>query len=274
MIEAGSLRGRTAVVTGASRGIGAAAARALARAGAGLLLSSRTSDLDALADELRGLTTGVVTRSCDVSDPSSVRALSEFARESVGPVDILVNSAGVSGSAPLHRITLEDWNRMFAINATGTFLCTQAFAPKMVTRGWGRVVNLASIAALEGSKYIAAYAASKHAVLGFTRCVAQELAGSGVTIHAVCPGYVDTPMTKASIRNVSQKTGMDRDAALRTILESAGQARLLTAEEVAAAVLDLCLGDAEALNGAAIVFDAEGNPRVHSRTKGTDEGRS
>jgi NAD(P)-dependent dehydrogenase (short-subunit alcohol dehydrogenase family) len=258
VIAAGSLRGRTAVITGASRGIGAATARALARAGGSLLVSSRSSDLDALADELRDFGASVVARSCDVSDPASVRALSEFARQTVGQVDILVNNAGVSGSAPLHRITLDDWNRMFAINATGTFLCSQAFVPEMVARGWGRVVNLASIAALEGSKYIAAYAASKHAVLGFTRCIAPELAGTGVTIHAVCPGYVDTPMTEASIRNVSQKTGLDRDAALRLILESAGQSRLLTADEVAAAVLDLCIGEVEAVRGAAIVFDAEG----------------
>src|SRR5690606_41381238 len=136
----------------------------------------------AAAGELRGVAAGGERRGGDYSDPSSVRALYECARESVGPVDILVTSAGVTGSAPRHRITLEDWNRMFAINATCTFLCTQAFAPKMVTRGWGRVVNLASIAALEGSKYIAAYAASKHAVLGFTRFDSQLLAGSGVTL--------------------------------------------------------------------------------------------
>jgi NAD(P)-dependent dehydrogenase (short-subunit alcohol dehydrogenase family) len=255
-----SLAGRKAVVTGAGRGIGAATARLLASAGVDLVLSARSSEeIDALAAELLELTGTVLARPCDVTSPDSVRALVEYASGALGPIDILINNAGVSGSAPLHRITMEDWNRMFAVNATGTLLCTQAFVPEMLARGWGRVINLASIAALEGSKYIAAYAASKHAVLGFTRSVAKELHGTGVTINAICPGYVDTPMTERSVLNVSQKTGLDRDAALRVMLESANQRRLLTPVEVASAVVSLCEDEAENRNGEAIVFDPHGS---------------
>src|SRR4029077_3817430 len=140
-------------------------------------------------------------------------------------VDILVNNAGISHSAPLPRTTLADWNRMLTVNATGTFLCTQAFLPGMVARHWGRVVNIASVAGLGGGKYIAAYSASKHAVVGFTRSVAAEVAGTGVTVNAVCPGYVDTDMTRESVAltdmtresvaRIAAKTAMSPEAALR-----------------------------------------------------------
>src|SRR5207247_2999449 len=125
---------------------------------------------------------------------------------------------GTAHSAPLGKITLEDWNRVLAVNATGTFLCTQAFIPAMVMRKQGSVVNVASVAGLEGARYIAAYAAAKHAVVGFTRSVAAELDGTGVVCNAVCPGYVDTGMTEESVTRVSAKTGKPRTAALAGML--------------------------------------------------------
>jgi NAD(P)-dependent dehydrogenase (short-subunit alcohol dehydrogenase family) len=155
-------------------------------------------------------------------------------------VDILVNNAGVAHSAPLLKITLDDWNRVLATNATGTFLCTQAFVGGMLERKRGAIVNVASVAGLAGARYIAAYAAAKHAVIGFTRSVAAELEGTGVVCNAVCPGYVDTEMTQQSIARVSAKTGKPPPAALAAMLAASEQARLTTPEQVAAAVLALC----------------------------------
>jgi len=224
--------GATAVVTGGGSGIGAAIARALAREGARVVVAARSRDrIEAVAAEINGTAVR-----CDVTDAASVRGLAQAA----GAVDILVNNAGAAHSAPLARITLEDWNQVLAVNATGTFLCTQAFAAGMRERTRGAIVNVASVAGLGGAKYIAAYAAAKHAVIGFTRSVAAELEGTGVVCNAVCPGFVDTDMTHESIARVSAKTGKAPEAALAAMLATSEQQRLITPEEVAAAVLQLC----------------------------------
>lgn len=226
------LSGAVAVVTGGGQGIGAAVARALAREGAKVIVAARTKErIDALAAEIEGKAV-----QCDVTDAASVRDLAQAA----GAVDILVNNAGAAHSAPLLRITLEDWNRVFAVNATGTFLCTQALVAGMLERKRGAILNVASIAGLAGARYIAAYAAAKHAVIGFTRSVAAELEGTGVVCNAVCPGYVDTEMTKESIARVSAKTGKSPQAALTAMLAASEQERLITPAEVAQAVLKLC----------------------------------
>ena len=239
------LSGRGAVVTGASRGIGAMTARALAAAGARVVIAARsTDDLERLADGLRAAGREVWPVSCDVTEEDSVARLAEVARARLGQVDVLVNNAGDAGSAPLRKITLEEWNRMLAINATGTFLVTRAFAPAMAERGFGRIVNVASTAGLAGGRYIAHYCAAKHAVVGFTRAVAAELADAGVTVNAVCPGYVETAMTERTVENVVTRTGLSKEGALAAVLESAGQSRLVMPEEVAAAVLALCAADA------------------------------
>lgn len=175
----------------------------------------------------------------------------------MGTVDILVNNAGVSSSAPLHKITLDEWNRVLAVNATGTFLCTRTFAPAMIERGWGRIINVASRAGFEGGKYIAHYSSAKHAVVGFTRAVAIELIGTGVTINALCPGYVDTPMTERTVANVAARTRLPRDQALAAVLATTGQERLLTPDQVAAAVLELCADSAAETNGEAIKFEVQ-----------------
>ncbi|NNG16297.1 MAG: SDR family oxidoreductase, partial [Gemmatimonadales bacterium] len=172
-----------------------------------------------------------------------------------GPVDILVNNAGVAQSAPIHRIDLDDWNHLFRVNVTGTLLCTQAFLPGMVERGWGRVINIASVAGLSGAQYVAAYSATKHAVVGFTRSAASEVAASGVTVNAVCPGYVDTDMTQASVAQIVRSTGKSDEDALDAILSMSPQHRLLEPEEVAHAVVALCVDGARGINGQAIVID-------------------
>lgn len=229
--------GSVAVVTGGGQGIGAAVARALAAEGATVVVAARTTErIEGVAAEIKRAGGKATAVRCDVTDATSVRDLAMAA----GAADILVNNAGVAHSAPLLRITPEDWNRVLAVNATGTFLCTQAFIGGMLERKRGAIVNVASVAGLAGARYIAAYAAAKHAVIGFTRSVAAELEGTGVVCNAVCPGYVDTEMTQQSVARVSAKTGKAPEAALAAILAASEQERLITPEEVAQAVLKLC----------------------------------
>ncbi len=253
------LAGRGAVVTGGGRGIGAAVASALAEEGARVVVSARsTGQIEAVAAELRDRGADAWAVTCDVSDPEAVRALAAAAAEKLGGVDILVNNAGIARSAPLKSLSLEEWNTIQAVNATGTFLCTQAFLGPMVERGWGRVVNIASIAGKMGAAYIAAYAASKHAVIGFTRSVAAEVATTGVTVNAVCPGYVDTPMTEGSVANIAAKTGHDADRVMQNLRAMSPQNRLMEPEEVAYLVLTLCDERARGVTGQSLVLDGGG----------------
>ena len=251
-----SLSGRTAIITGGGRGIGATIARTLAEAGAAVLVCARTEDeVRAVADSLEGSVRSAHWARCDVADESSVLELAHTAADRLGSIDILVNNAGVGHSALLVRETLDAWNRTMAINATGTFLCTRAFLAGMMERGWGRVVNVASVAGRAGSRYTSAYAASKHAVLGMTRSVAAETAGTGVTVNAICPGYVNTPMTNGTIEQVMARSGLDREAALQAVLATLSQKRLVEPEEVADSVLYLCGEGAGSVNGQALVID-------------------
>lgn len=250
------MEARTAVVTGGGRGIGRAVARRLATAGASVLVTARTADeIEAVAEELRGEGHAASAVAADVTDPSEVEALARRAEEELGRVDVLVNNAGASSSSPVERLDLEEWERLLAVNATGTFLCTRAFLPGMVERGWGRVVSVASVSGLAGGRYIAAYSASKHAAVGFTRSVAQEVAREGVTVNAVCPGYVDTGMTRGSVARIAEKTGRTEDEAREAILAASPQRRLIQPGEVAHAVLFLCHEEARGINGETLVID-------------------
>jgi len=175
----------------------------------------------------------------------------------MGAVDILVNNAGIAPTAPMARMTREVWDQAFAVNATGAFLMIQACLPGMLERGFGRVANVASVAGVSSAPYLAAYSASKHALVGLTRAAAAELGDRGVHVNALCPGYIDTQMTRGAVERAMSR-GHDEDAALAAVLGSAGQRRLLPVAEVAAWVVHLAGPAGNALNGQIIVLDGGG----------------
>jgi NAD(P)-dependent dehydrogenase (short-subunit alcohol dehydrogenase family) len=242
---------RHAVVTGAARGIGAAIARALAAEGARLTLMGRRLDaLQALARELPGPGHAAVV--VDVADAASVQAAFAQARQANGPVGILVNNAGQAESAPFGKTTLELWERLLAVNLTGTFLCTQAALPDMLAAQAGRVVNIASTAGQKGYAYVSAYVAAKHGVVGLTRSLALEVAKKGITVNAVCPGYTETDILRDSIANVMAKTGRSEAQARAELAAGNPQGRIVLPEEVAQAVCWLCAPGASAVTGQAV----------------------
>ena len=250
------LSGRSALVTGAGRGIGRAIALSLASAGADVAVTARSSkELDETAAAIRALGRRAEAIVCDVSERIQVDAMIARVKTALGDPLILVNNAGIAASAKLTDTTDEMWDRMLRVNASGAFYCTRAVLPLMLAAKWGRIVNMASVAARAGAPYIAAYTASKHALLGLTRAVAAEVAGRGITVNAVCPGYVDTEMTDASAANIVKRTGRtDEDA--RKILEGfSPQGRLMTTPEVAAMTTYLCSEVARGINGQGIVID-------------------
>jgi len=251
-----SLRGRRALVTGGGRGIGRATALALAGAGADVAVAARTSaELEAVAAEVRGHGVRGAALTADVGRADEVRRLFQAVRDALGGVDILVANAGIAPSAPLAKTTDEMWSQAMAVNLSGPFYCLREALPEMAARGWGRVVVLASIAGKSAMPYIAAYTASKHGVLGLTKVAALEVAGKGVTVNAVCPGYVDTPMTDGGVTRIAEKTGGDAAAIRRRLEELSPQKRLVTAEEVAALVLYLCGDEARGITGQGLNVD-------------------
>lgn len=253
MPEAHPLNGRVALVTGGGRGIGRAIALALSRAGAAVAVAARHEDqVAAVAREVEASGGRGAALTADVTLPDQARRAVQEATTRLGAVDILVNCAGGAESAPLTRTDTALWERMIAVNLTSVYLCTSAALPPMLERGWGRVINIASRAALHGYAYVSAYCAAKHGVLGFTRAVALEVAGRGVTINAVCPGYVDTEMTRRSVEVIAAKTGMPADEARRRLAAQNPSGRLTQPEEVADVALRLALPASSSINGEAL----------------------
>jgi NAD(P)-dependent dehydrogenase (short-subunit alcohol dehydrogenase family) len=251
-----SLSGRRALVTGGGRGIGRAVVLDLARAGAAVAVAARTrSEVEAVARGIVAAGGQAVAVEMDVADPDRVRAAFASAREALGGIDILVSGAGIAPTAPLARTTDAVWRQVLETNLSGVFYCLREALPEMTARGWGRVVHLASIAGKTGYPYIGAYAASKHGVLGLTKCAALEVATTGVTVNAVCPGYVDTPMLELGVARIVEKTGLTADEARRRLADMSPQKRLYTAEEVSALVLFLCGESASGINGQALSVD-------------------
>jgi NAD(P)-dependent dehydrogenase (short-subunit alcohol dehydrogenase family) len=231
---------RTALVTGGGRGIGRAIAVALAREGVAVAVAARTpAQVEAAAAEARAAGVRALAVALDVTDAASVTAAVETVGRTLGPVDVLVNNAGIAESAPLTRTEPELWERHFRVNATGPYLATRAVLPGMLERAWGRVINVASLAGLYGAPYVTAYTASKHALVGFTRALAMEVSSRGVTVNALCPGYVATDMVWAGARNVAARTGRSFDDAVQAMARMNPGGRLIAPEEVAAAAVRL-----------------------------------
>ncbi len=242
------MTGRHALVTGAARGIGAEIARTLADQGAVLTLLGRDGDaLQRTAASLAGSGHGIAV--ADVTNPDAVQSAFAQARTERGPIVILVNNAGQAESAPLLKTSFALWQRMLAVNLTGSFLCAQAALPDMLDAGWGRIVNIASTAGQKGYAYVAAYAAAKHGVIGLTRSLALEVARKGVTVNAVCPGYTDTDILRDSVANVVQKTGRSEADARAEFAAVNPQRRIVQPAEVADAVRWLCADAAASVTG-------------------------
>ncbi|HYO48540.1 MAG TPA: SDR family NAD(P)-dependent oxidoreductase [Chloroflexia bacterium] len=250
---------RRAVVTGAGRGIGRAIALAFAEAGADVAVTARTvSDLEAVVSEIEETGRRGVAVVCDVTDPEQVSDMVARVQEALGGVDILVNNAGYATSHKFLGHPDELWHGMLLTNLTSVYYVTKAFLPMMVEQEWGRIINIASIAARVGDKYVAAYTAAKHGVLGLTRSLATELISHNVTVNAICPGYVDTPLTQKSIGNIMARTGMDGKQAREALEKLSPQRRLIEPEEIAAVAVFLAQESSKGITGQAINVDGGG----------------
>ncbi|MCH8618879.1 SDR family oxidoreductase [Undibacterium sp. TS12] len=247
-----ALQGRHALVTGGAKGIGLAIAKALLAEGASVSITGRNeANLQEAVVSLQALGK-VQYLVMDVSDADSVHLAFEQSQARDGRIDILINNAGQAGSASFLKTDTRLWDNMLAVNLSGSFHCMQQALPAMLESGWGRIINVVSTAGLKGYAYVSAYCAAKHAVIGLTRSVALEVASKGVTVNAVCPGYTETDIVKEAVANIVARTGRTEEQARVELAAGNPQKRLVQPQEVADAVLWLCMDGASAMNGQSI----------------------
>jgi NAD(P)-dependent dehydrogenase (short-subunit alcohol dehydrogenase family) len=240
---------RHALVTGGGSGVGRAIALALAGVGIDVTICGRrAAQLDAVAAE-SGRIHGIAA---DVTDEQSVVALYETAEAARGPFDIVIANAGMAGSAPAHKVSLADWQQTLAVNLTGAFLAVKPALGAMAKRKQGRIIFVASTAGLKGYAYVAPYVAAKHGVVGLMRALAAENAKTGITVNAVCPGFVETDMLEESVQRIVEKTGRSVEEARKSLAATNPQNRFIQPDEVAAAVLWLCSDGARSVTGQAL----------------------
>jgi NAD(P)-dependent dehydrogenase (short-subunit alcohol dehydrogenase family) len=257
--NAQSLAGKRAVVTGAGRGIGRSIALALAEAGADVAVTARSgAELERLASEIESLGRRSIFVPCDVTDAQQVQQMASTFLAGLGGIDILVNNAGNAGSHKFLDHPDELWHRMLSINLTSVYYVSKAFVPQLVEQRSGRIITIASIASRVGDRYIAAYTAAKHGVLGLTRALAVEMLPYNVTVNAICPGYVDTPMTDASVQNIVARTGMTNEEARAYLAKTSPQKRLIEPEEIAALTVFLAQDISKGITGQAVNLDGGG----------------
>ncbi|MBM60936.1 MAG: 3-hydroxyacyl-CoA dehydrogenase [Rhodospirillaceae bacterium] len=244
------LSGKRILVTGGGSGLGRVLAEDFAAAGGDVHICGRRPEpLQVVTDATHGITAHIL----DVTDETATDAMFE----SIGHADIVIANAGIAESAPLHRTSTEMWHRIMAVNLTGCFLTFRAGLQQLRNAkcSWGRLIAISSITGLSGHRYASAYSASKHGVNGLVRSTAAELASSGITANALCPGYLDTEMTDRSIDNIIAKTGKSREDATGALAEMSPLGRLITPQEVSTAALWLCGPGSDAVNGQTIAIN-------------------
>lgn len=240
-------KARHVVVTGGGRGIGAATARKFKELGFRVTVMARSrGEIEKLADEI-----GAYAVRVDVGDPASVEA----AFMAAGPVDVLVNNAAIVRASLVTKTDVRVWEEHLKVNLTGAFLCSLKVLPGMISRGWGRIVNVASTAAFQGYPFLAAYTASKHGLIGLTRALAAEVGGKGVTVNAVCPGFTDSPLAESFVQNIAEKTDSSAEDLRARLKASTPQGRLFTADEIAEIIACFATDAAAGVNGQVLAVD-------------------